>query len=156
LGAEGFRNFLIGVDEQHPGCSRAGICHSLPFWAGTNTRGTCFDAPTFRGMTDRHLLLPNGRAGMWHLLELTALNDVQWDPRNGPDELYSWGMTFGSERFPLVNRDSSGTGPFPLFQLFEEGSTGFSAAFGRQVTLDAHSTSRARIDATRALLRRLE
>lgn len=156
LGAEGFRNFLIGIDAQHPGCSRAGACHSLPFWAGTNTRGTGFDAPTFRGMTDRHLLLPNGRAGMWHLLELTFLNEVPWNPQHGPDELYSWGMTFGTADIPLTNRNSAGTGPLPLFQLFEEGSTGFSAAFGRQVTLDAGTTSRARVDATRALLERLE
>jgi YVTN family beta-propeller protein len=156
LGAEGFRNFLIGVDPQHPGCSRAGVCHSLPFWAGTNTPGTGFDAPTFRGMTDRHLLLPNGRAGMWRLHQLRFLNEVAWDPNHGPDELYSWGMTFGTESIPLTNRDSAGTGPFPLFQLFEEGSTGFSAAFGRQVTLDRETTSRGRVDATRAVLRRLE
>lgn len=156
LAAEGFRNFLIGVDEAHPGCSRAGACHSLPFWAGTNTNGTGFDAPTFRGMTDRHLLLPNGRAGMWALLQLTAVNDVQWDPSHGPDELYSWGMTFGSEAIPLVNRNSAGTGPFPLFQLFEEGSTGFSAAFGRQVTLDRTTANNRNADQTNALLDRLE
>ena len=54
LAAEGFRNFLIGVDNAHPGCSRARACHALPFWNGTNTSDTGFDAPTFRGLTDRH------------------------------------------------------------------------------------------------------
>ncbi len=156
LGAEGFRNFLVGVDADHPGCSRAGVCHSLPFWAGTNTPGTGFDAPTFRGLTDRHLLLPNGRAGMWGLLQLWGINEVPWDPTKGPDELYSWGMTFGTEAVPLPNRNSAGTGPFQLFQLFEEGSTGFSGAFGRQVTLDRDTTSKKRIDVTLAILNRLE
>ncbi len=156
LAAEGFRNFLIGVDADHPGCSRAGVCHSLPFWAGTNTAGSGFDAPTFRGLTDRHLLLPNGRAGMWHLIQLDILNDVPWDPEHGPDELYSWGMTFGTEIAPLVNRNSAGTGPFPLFQLFEEGSTGFSSVFGRQVTLDARTAAKKNVSATDALVSRLE
>ncbi|MAE96696.1 MAG: hypothetical protein CL910_18770 [Deltaproteobacteria bacterium] len=156
LAAEGFVNFLIGIDPVHPGCSRAGACHSLPFWAGTNTPGTGFDAPTFRGLTDRHLLLPNGRAGMWQLLRDPRLNDVPWDANHGPDELYSWGMTFGSAAFPLTNRNSTGTGPFQLFQLFEEGSTGFSAAFGRQVTLDPTTTSGGQAAATTALLQRLE
>jgi YVTN family beta-propeller protein len=156
LAAEGWRQFVVGTDEAHPGCSRAGACHAMPFWAGTNTRGTGFDAPTFRGLTDRHLLLPNGRAGMWPLLQLRAVNDVPRNPNRGPDELYSWGMTFGSENFPLANRSSLGTGPFALFQLFEEGSTGFSATFGRQVTLNATTTSADQVDATRSLLQRLE
>lgn len=156
LAAEGFRNFLVGVDDAHPGCSRAGACHSLPFWAGGNTSGTGFDAPTFRGIPDRTLLLPNGRAGMWHLLRLDTLNPVDWNPLDGPDELYSWAMTFGTEAAPLVNRVSSGTGPFSFFRLFEEGSTGFSGAFARQVTLDRRSTRGDAAAATLALLRRLE
>jgi hypothetical protein len=156
LAAEGFRNLLIGIDDAHPGCSRARACHALPFWAGTNTSDTGFDAPTFRGIPDRTLLLPNGRAGMWQLLSLSALNPVDWDPLDGPDELYSWAMTFGTEALPLVNRVSSGTGPFSFFQLFEEGSTGFSAAFARQVTLDRQSTRGDAAADTRAVLKRLE
>ncbi len=153
LAAEGFRNFLVGIDEDHPGCSRAGACHSLPFWAGTNTPGTGFDAPTFRGLTDRHLLLPNGRAGMWVLLRLQPLNEVIWDALDGPDELFSWGVTFGTEFIPNANRNSSGTGPFSFFQLFEEGSTGFAGALGKQVTLDATT---AQAIETRDLLDHLE
>jgi YVTN family beta-propeller protein len=156
LAAEGFRNFLIGIDAAHPGCSRARACHALPFWSGTNTSDTGFDAPTFRGIPDRTLLLPNGRAGMWPLLSVPALNPVDWNPLDGPDELYSWGMTFGTEAVPLANRASSGTGPFSFFQLFEEGSTGFPAAFARQVTLDRQSTRRDAEPGTRALLERLE
>ncbi|MDJ0865677.1 MAG: beta-propeller fold lactonase family protein [Myxococcota bacterium] len=156
LGALGWRHFVVGTDAEHPGCSRAGACHSLPFWANSNTPGSGMDAPTFRGMTDRHLLLPNGRAGMWELISATGLNEVPWDPNHGPDELYSWGMTFGTEFVPLTNRASLGTGPFSLFQLFEEGSTGFSSTVGRQVTLDPNTTAPAQLDATVALLARLE
>ena len=108
LAWDGFRAFLIGNpsdpqegDDFGAGCSRATgtsvpACHSAPFWAGTNTPRQGMDAPTFRGLTDRHLLLPNGRAGMWEFLETTSLNEVPWDPTHGPDELYSWGATFGS------------------------------------------------------------
>ncbi|HEV7732000.1 MAG TPA: YncE family protein [Candidatus Binatia bacterium] len=156
LAAEGFRNFLIGVDSAHPGCSRARACHALPFWNGTNTSDTGFDAPTFRGLTDRTLLLPNGRAGMWQLLSASVLNPVAWNPLDGPDELYSWGMTFGTEAVPLTNREGSGTGPFSFFQLFEEGSTGFPAAFARQVTLDRQSTRGDAEAGTRELLDRLQ
>lgn len=153
MAAEGLRVFMIGDDDEHPGCSRAGVCHSAPFWAGTNTPGSGMDAPTFRGLTDRHLLLPNGRAGMWDLLIRTNLNEVPWDPAHGPDELYSWGLTFGTEAIPIENRVSSGRGPFELFQLFEETSTGFSGMFARQATLDAISTADAH---TTTLVDRLE
>ncbi|MEM7434309.1 MAG: hypothetical protein AAF436_04085 [Myxococcota bacterium] len=137
MAADGFRVFLIGDDDDHPGCSRAGGCHAAPFWAGTNTPGSGMDAPTFRGLTDRHLLLPNGRSGMWDFVSRDGFNEVPWDPANGPDELYSWGLTFGTEILPIANRISTGRGPFELFQLFEETSTGFSGVFARQVTLGA-------------------
>jgi len=155
LALEGFQQFVKGVDPADPfGCSRAnGACHSFPFWAGTNTPSQGMDAPTFRGLTDRHLLLPNGRAGMWGLISISLINPVAWDPLDGPDELYSWGMTFGTEEFPLTNRSSLGAGPFALFQLFEEGSMGFSGAFGRQVTLDAATAD---APETAALLAALE
>ncbi len=156
LAAEGLRNFVIGIDPSRPGCSRAGACHAMPFWAGTNTPGTGFDAPTFRGIPDRHLLLPNGRAGMWDLIRVVLFNEVPWDPTDGPDELYSWGMTFGTDQFPFTNRNSSGTGPFQLFQWFDEASMGFSSSFGRQVTLDAATTAPGALAATLALLERLE
>ncbi|MGB5809217.1 MAG: hypothetical protein WBG86_01730, partial [Polyangiales bacterium] len=150
---DGFRVFLIGDDDDHPGCSRAGRCHSAPFWAGTNTPGSGYDAPTFRGLTDRWLLLPNGRSAMWDFVSLEGFNEVPWEPTNGPDELYSWGLTFGTEILPIANRLSTGRGPFELFQLFEETSTGFSGAFGRQALLDANTAGSAE---TAALLDRLE
>ncbi len=155
---EGFQQFLKGVDEDFPvGCSRTqGACHALPFWAGTNTPQQGMDAPTFRGIPDRHLLLPNGRSGMWGLISLTPLNAVQWDPLDGPDELYSWGMTFGTEDIPLVNRNSLGDGPFKLFQLFLEGSMGFAGSFGRQVTLDANTAGDPQTTALLAALERAD
>ena len=154
LASEGFRNFLVGIDAAHPGCSRAGgFCHSLPFWNGTNTPGTGFDAPTFRGIPDRHVLLPNGRGNTYDALQLTQFNDVQWDPDDGPDELFIWGVTFGNELLPLANRASSGTGPFSFFQLFLEGGFGFSATYGKQVSLDQATA----VDAdTLAILAQLE
>jgi len=169
LAWDGFRAFLIGNpwnpqegDDFGAGCSRASgsavpACHSAPFWAGTNTPRQGMDAPTFRGLTDRHLLLPNGRAGMWELISTTTLNEVPWDPNNGPDELYSGGMTCGTSELPISNRNSlRGMGPFELFQLFEETSTGFSGAFGRQITIDATSATDAQAANTNAFLDYLE
>jgi len=153
LAATGLRYFVIGTDDGHPGCSRAGGCHSMPFWTGTNTPSQGFDAPTFRGIPDRHLLLPNGRSNMWGLVQLDLVSDSGWDPDHGPDELHSWGLTFGSEGVPLVNRNSLGAGPFELFQLFLEGSMGSSGAVGRQVTLDAETAAD---EETLAVLARLE
>ena len=152
----GFKQFLIGTSEENPGCSRAGGCHMLPFWAGTNTPVQGMDAPTFRGIPDRHLLLPNGRAGMWELHSFSLVSEVNWNPANGPDELFSWGLTFGSPAIPLANRGSLNAGPFDLFQLFDEGSMGFSGAFGRQVTLDARTTAEDALAETLLLLDLLE
>ncbi|MBW2546617.1 MAG: hypothetical protein JRE82_05165 [Deltaproteobacteria bacterium] len=151
----GFKNFTVGSVPENGGCSRAGVCHSAPFWTNTNTPGTGFEAPTFRGLNDRHLLMPNGRGGMWELLRLDNLNPAEHDPMNGPDEYYAWAMTFGTEEFPIVNR-SFGFGPFEIFQFFSEGSTGFSGTIGRQVTLDATTTTDSRAAATNALLDQLE
>jgi hypothetical protein len=151
----GFKNFAVGSVPERGGCSRAGVCHSAPFWTNTNSPGTGFDAPTFRGLNDRHLLLPNARAGMWELIRLDDLNEAEHDPMDGPDEYYSWAMTFGTEGFPIVNR-SFGFGPYEIFQFFSEGSTGFSGAIGRQVTINAASTSESEAAATNALLDQLE
>jgi len=154
LAADGLRVFMIGDDAAHPGCSRSdGACHGAPFWAGTNTPRQGYDAPTFRGLTDRWLLLPNGRSGMWDFVSRDGFNEVPWNPNDGPDELYSWGLTFGTEILPIANRNSTGRGPFELFQLFEETSTGFAGTFGRQVTLNATTADEAQ---TVALLERME
>ena len=152
----GFLNFTIGAEPERGGCNRVGVCHTAPFWAGTNTPGSGFDAPTFRGLYDRHLLLPNGRGGMWEYLRLSDINPVDHDPNDGPDELYSWAATFGTEEFPIVNRISFAYGPFEIFQFFEEGSTGFSGMVGKQVTLDAQSLSEGMADETSAVLDLLE
>ena len=156
LAQEGFHNFLIGYDEadRERGCSRFGACHKLPLWEGTNTPGSGFDAPTFRGVTDRWLLTPSGRANMWAVQSRgTQLNEVVHDPNDGPDELFAWGATFGTEAIPLDNRASSGAGPFAFFQFFDEGSVGFSATYGKQVTLNQDTAAS---QDTLTLLARLE
>ena len=154
LATEGFRHFLGGASDEHTGCSRAGgVCHAFPFWAGTNSPGTGFDAPTFRGLTDRHLILPSGRENIWDSFALASVTDVDWDPHDGPDELFTWGVIFGTDAEPRPNRVRSGAGPFGFWQLFEEGGTGFAASYGKQVTLDAATMTDT---STVAILDRLE
>jgi len=140
LARAGMREFFVGSNVSNPGCARAGMCHGPPFLAGTNTDGNGMDAPTFRGLTDRYLILPNGRTNLWDILR-SGNSEVDWDPQDGPNELYSFGFVFGTAVLPGPVRGSNNRGPDELWQLFEETSTGFSGAFGRQLTLDAATSS---------------
>ena len=152
LARQGFDDFLD--NEGRRVCSR---CHNLPFWVRTNTPGSGMDAPTFRGTTDRFLTLPNGRIYLLDLIGLSILiSDAPWTEDQVPDEYMMWAFTFGSARSPQLNRTTSGHGPEGLFQMFEEGSTGFSGAMGRQVTLNAATTDAAALAETAAMLDLLE
>ena len=118
---EGFELFHITGDNdpsrQRPNV--CGNCHRMPFWVSTNTPGSGMDAPTWRGAYDRFLILPQGR-----------LNIIDFDfyrriaERGIPERniwQFSWG---GRSRFN------------PVWEMVLEGSTGFSGAFGRQITIN--------------------
>jgi len=148
---DAFRGFL-GVDQNATGCSRAGgMCHTAPFWAGTNTPGIGMDAPTFRGIYDRFLQLPNGRTNMYQVYQsIGGATGVSWSPQNGPDEEFAYGFAFSSDS---ARRQSGGRPVQGYFSLFEETSTGFAGSFARQVTLDARSADD---DATADILEHME
>lgn len=121
-GAErGFRLFHIegDLDPSHARPNVCGDCHRMPFFTSTKTPGTGMDAPTWRGAYDRWLILPQGR-----------LNIIDFDfykpmAERGAPEREVWRMAWGGrERFD------------PVWNMVLEGSTGFSGAFGRQVTLN--------------------
>ena len=157
LAREGFENFFYNSGRGGCGNPVSG-CHALPLWAGTNSTssGSGFDAPTFRGIQDRWLQTPNGRALLYDLLVLApAVSEVPWRAETGHDELASWAMGFGTPEIPAINRINFGFGPFAVWQMFLEGGTGFSGAFARQVTVDAQAATAARAE-TEALLADLE
>jgi len=157
LAREGFENFFHNSGRGGCGNPVSG-CHALPLWAGTNSTssGSGFDAPTFRGIQDRWLQTPNGRALLYDLLVLApTLSEVPWRFETGHDELASWAMGFGTPTTPAINRINFGFGPFAVWQMFLEGGTGFSGAFARQVTIDARAAGASRPE-TEARLADLE
>ncbi|MCY4661454.1 MAG: PQQ-dependent sugar dehydrogenase [Acidobacteria bacterium] len=121
---EGFKAFHIdGVpDGDARTVNVCGNCHRMPFWTSTNTPGSGMDAPTWRGAYDRWLILPQGR---WNVIDLRG----QGDRNAGFPERSMWGATL-PERVHF-------------WDMVEEGSTGFSGAFARQVTLNASSPGHA-------------
>ncbi len=121
---EGFKAFHVdGVpDGAQQRTNVCGNCHRMPFWASSNTPGTGMDAPTWRGAYDRWLILPQGR---WNVIDLRG----EWERNAGFPERSMWGASL-PERLHF-------------WDMVQEGSTGFSGAFARQVTLNAASPGHA-------------
>lgn len=99
-------------------CGSAG-CHAMPFWTGTNIAGSGMDAPSFRGIQDRWLVLPQGRVNM---VELYGTNGAK-----GFDEKDMW--------LRIISGSTS-----RQWQMFLEASMGYSGSFARQITLNTSST----------------
>lgn len=154
MARQGFDNFF--VNENRSTCGTF-ACHKMPFWTGTNIGGlNGMDAPSFRGIPDRWLILPQGRTNIFELvdpLSSAATNEVPWDYDKGFDELSMWALTFGTEENPALNRNSGGYGPLEVWQMFLEGNMGTPGAYGRQVTLNEESAGS---DLTAMLLEALE
>ena len=135
--AKGFKLFHIDGDLQgKPQPNVCGDCHRMPFWVSTNTPATGRDAPTWRGAYDRWRLFP---PGMLNLIDFDVYRDAA---ELGVPERDMWKRSWrGRKRFD------------PVWNMVLEGSTGFSGAFARQVTLNAVS---APTSSTNDLLNALE
>ena len=120
---QGFRLFHIEGDHQgQPEANVCGDCHRMPFWVSTNTPGTGMDAPTWRGAYDRFLILPQGRL---NIIDFDFYRNIA---ERGIPERNMWQFSWaGRRRFD------------PVWDMVLEGSTGFSGAFARQVTVDRNS-----------------
>jgi hypothetical protein len=77
------------------------------------------DAPSFRGLPDRWLILPQGRINMFELLTVTnsSSNEVPWNADVGFEELSMWALTVGTPQNEGSNAASSGFGPFGPWQM---------------------------------------
>ena len=96
-----------------------GNCHKMPFLVSTNTGCTGMDAPRGRGAYDRWMVTPQARLNIIDLMNLVGMDDS----------------------FP--ERDMwilAGATP-QIWEMVVQGSTGFSGAFGRQVTLNEASAN---------------
>ncbi len=126
--ANGFRLFHIDGDND-PSKPKPNVCgdyHRMPFLVSTNTPGTGMDAPTWRGANDRWLILPQGR------LNIIDFDFYQRIAESGAPERSVWQLSWGGrERFN------------PVWNMVLEGSTGFSGAFARQITLNVKSANTA-------------
>ena len=134
---EGFELFHIKGDVGGtPGANLCGNCHRMPFWVSSNTPGSGMDAPTWRGAYDRFLILPQGRL---NIIDFPFYRRVA---EQGIPERRVWQFTWGGRRaFD------------PVWDMVLEGSTGFSGAFARQVTVN-QTTAKSTI--TSSLLDALE
>jgi YVTN family beta-propeller protein len=159
---QGFADFFTDVGG-NGGTTRTcadadGGCHPLPLGTTTNSlilQG--FDSPTMRGLTDRFLQFSLGTTipvGIQALANLGAAPtidplepEIAWDFDQGFREVTTFGTAF------LVFQPVYGMRPPNLWQMFEEASTGFSGALGRQLTLNTATAGQA---AVQALLSDLE
>lgn len=165
LAVEGFEDFF--VDSPATGFSDAGDflgvttcadmdsgCHALPLGVDDNSSTLAgFDAPTMRGMTDRFLHFSIGVTTSEEVLDFASaprtinilgfnLNypgppnaTFTWNPNVGYDERSSFQAAF------VIFQPVYGVGAVPMFQMFEEASTGFSGAIARQVQLNQTTTA---------------
>lgn len=116
-----------------------GGCHALPLGVATNSPLVGrFDAPTMRGMWDRHLLFSNGFFSSEEFLSAAG-----FDP-TGP------GMTeFGSlaATFPGLFTLAYGVPVGPIWAFVNEMSIGLPGIAGRQVVLRPDNAGNAAIEA---------
>lgn len=134
---DGFRMFhIVGDVGGTPGSNRCGDCHRMPFYTSTNTPGTGMEAPTWRGAYDRFLILPQGRL---NIVEFPFYRRVA---EAGNDERSIWQFSWGGR--PAFDS---------VWDMVLEGSTGYSGAFARQVTLNTASVKE---ELTADLLRAME
>jgi len=127
-------------------------CHTLPLGVDSNssTLGN-FDVPTMRGMTDRYFQFSVGLTNTQEML--VGMNDGidigpfvgfppglissiaqpfgTWTEDIGFEETFTFGVAFAV--FDAVYGGTAQNN----FQLFEEASTGYSGALGRQVTINS-------------------
>lgn len=123
---KGYKLFHIEGDFQgKPRPNVCGDCHRMPYFVSTNTPGTGMDAPTWRGAYDRWLILPQGR------LNLIDFDFYRRIAEQGVPERSLWQFSWaGRKRFD------------PVWDMVLEGSTGFSGAYARQVTLNKATVAR--------------
>jgi YVTN family beta-propeller protein len=145
-------------------------CHALPLGADDNSSTLAgFDAPTMRGMTDRfvHFSLGITTAQETMLFGSTPQSiSIQglplnypgpqsarftWDPADGYTEEASFQTAF------VIFQPVYGSGAEPMFQMFEEASTGYSGALARQVQLNQTTAAAGtNLTATLAILNPLQ
>jgi YVTN family beta-propeller protein len=126
-------------------------CHALPLGVDHSSVTLAgFDVPTMRGMTDRFLQFSIGITAPEEALvdatngdlcadigfgPICVAADVPWDPEQGFEEDGVFSAAFAIFQ-PVYGDVLATANAVDMFQMFEEASTGYTGAMGRQVTLN--------------------
>ncbi|MDA0282865.1 MAG: PQQ-binding-like beta-propeller repeat protein, partial [Planctomycetota bacterium] len=109
-------------DKQNANTMVCGSCHTMPYLA---TDQASMNVPSFRGALDRYTMQAQARQNIISLPGYKEVAEQGWPAEE------SWQrMLHGGEPNRLM----------PVIDMFKEAGTGFSGAFGRQVTLDKRTT----------------
>lgn len=165
---EGFKDFFtnqgtgaLNVTDPDTCADSSAGCHALPLGASTNSSTLAgFDAPTMRGLTDRFVqfslaptaiqqTLNQANAGLSGIASPME-QPIRWSVAEGYQEETTFGAAF------LIFQPVYNTRPMNIFQAFEEASTQYPGATGRQVTLNTRTTGGALLADTDATLAALE
>jgi hypothetical protein len=116
-----------------------------------------------RGMTDRYLqfslgitfvrdveVLANSGINVPPVTASALETPIRWSATQGPREITTFGSAF------LLFQPVYNTRPLDIWQMFEEASTGFSGAQGRQVHLNVRTTTGGALAQTDTLMAALE
>ena len=114
----GFERFHVtgNRDRKNRNTMVCGSCHTLPYLASDQDS---MNVPSFRGALDRHITQAQARNSVISLGGIQEIAEQGW-----PAEAV-WKRMLHGDRGRL----------FPVIDMFKEAGTGFSGAFGKQLTI---------------------
>jgi len=113
-----------------------GNCHRMPFLTSARTPGkNGMKAPTWRGAYDRYLIGPQARGMIIDFPWISAIAG------KGRDERSTWQLSWSGSTGPRHRFN-------PVWDMVLEGSTGFSGAFARQITVSLANFKEQEVDST--------
>ena len=117
---QGFELFHVTGARDHKNLNNTvcGSCHTFPYLA---TDGNEYSVPSFRGALDRFVTQAQGRNN------LISLNGIKEIAEKGYPEEEVWKRMLGMGEHGRL---------WPVIDMFKEQSSGYSGAFGKQVTVN--------------------
>jgi hypothetical protein len=119
----GFERFHItgARDRKNLNTNVCGSCHTLPY---LTTDAGSMNVPSFRGALDRFITQAQGRNSVISLGGVKQIAEQGWPE----EEVWRRMLAMGEHRRL-----------WPVLDMFKESSSGFSGAFGRQITLSQNT-----------------
>jgi YVTN family beta-propeller protein len=168
----GFSRFFVNnggaVGDPDTCADSTAGCHALPLGAATNSSTLAgFDVPTMRGMPDRFLQFSLGVTAPTEMQAQASTTTtitiqgfpltinpmelpIRYNAAHGLREISVFGTAF------LLFQPVYALRPLDIFQMFEEASTGYTGAIGRQIELNQRTTAGGALAQTDTLLAAFE